>query len=158
MDKALKELDGAIGPGLDHVIKLTMTQLAAKLEDIRKRGKGDNAITMEIYLGRLPYLLTLMTRNTVFPVWELLVKHVFGNLSGVLDTALSPMDSMLSAPANALGDAQSEVDELNDKITNVTDAIPTSVDESDIAAFAADPEGAIEDALAGDPTNPLRRR
>lgn len=150
VNKGLSELDTSIGPPLNNIVELAMAQLGDALRGIQAEGVRDHGVTMEIYLGRTPYLLTLMMRNTLFPVWELLVQHVFGNITGALGGVMSTMDSILGAPSSFLSDAQSEVDDVNDTITNVTDNIPTSVDQDDIANFASDPEGAIDDFLSGD--------
>ena len=61
-----------------------MGDLASKLDAIRSTAQAQKAVSMEVYLGRLPYLEALLFRNTFFPMWDLLVQQVFGKATGPL--------------------------------------------------------------------------
>lgn len=52
------------------------------LTDAHKEAKKQEGSTMEVYLSRLPWLFTLMFRNTFFPCWSLLIDKTVGAIGG----------------------------------------------------------------------------
>ncbi|MCA9287758.1 MAG: hypothetical protein KDA05_04185, partial [Phycisphaerales bacterium] len=103
----------------------------------------------------------LTVRNTFFPFWELMVQHLFNNASDILAMGMSPMKSFLGKPAEMLGKAKDKVDEADQKIKDVQDKVGkvqdqlSSIDEKDMAAFASDPEGFIDNMMKDDPAGAL---
>lgn len=139
-------LDDALGAQLQHIIDLTMKDLGARLEAARVKAKGEDALTMEVFYGMLPWLLALQVRNTFFPFWDLLVKYVFGSLTGPINSMMSPINNVLGTA----GDVVNEVKNVTDTINNVTETLADGVDLID----AAKDPGAFADSLMGgdDPT------
>jgi len=88
-DLGKAELTQKLAPGLDPILQFAMGDLAAKLEAFRSTAQAQKAVSMEVYLGRLPYLEALLFRNTFFPIWDLLVKQVFGSAAGPLSGYLN---------------------------------------------------------------------
>ena len=157
-DFGLSYLDKAVAPGLNHIVELTMKDLGPRLRTLQDEADDNNCETMDVLLGHFPHLLTLTVRNTFFPFWELMVQHLFNNASDILAMGMSPMKSFLGKPAELLGKAKDKVDEADQKIKDVQDKVGkvqdelSSVDEKDIAAFASDPEGYIDNMMKDDPT------
>lgn len=160
-DLGLNYLDKAVGPGLNHIIDLTMKDLGPRLRALQSEAARSNSTTMDALLGHFPHLLTLSVRNTFFPFWELMVKHLFKNASDILSMGMSPMKSFLGKPAELLTDAKNKVDEIDQEIEDKKKKIEkvqeqlSSFDQNDIAAFASDPEGFIDNMLSDDPTGML---
>lgn len=139
-------LDDALGAQLQHIIDLTMKDLGARLEAARKQASDENALTMEVFYGMLPWLLALQVRNTFFPFWDLLVKYVFGSLTGPINSMMSPINNVLGTASDVVND----VKQVTDTVNNVTDKLAEGVDLID----AAKDPGAFADSLMGgdDPT------
>jgi hypothetical protein len=92
--RAKELLNEKLGPNLDPILELAMRDFAATLEAARKEGQA--AMTMEVYLARLPALYALLFRKTFFPIWDLLVHTVFKPVSDLLD----PMTGKVAEAAN----------------------------------------------------------
>jgi hypothetical protein len=104
---ALDEMTDKLSVAMDPVLQFAMGDLAAKLDAFRSTAVAQKAMTMEIYLGRLPYLRALLFRNTFFPVWDLLIKEVFGNTSG-------PIQSFLDSSRGFFKTADDSLDPVRD--------------------------------------------
>lgn len=145
-DKAAEGVDAAVGKQIEPIIDLSAKQLHEHLEDARKAAVKAESMTMEVFLGRLPWLFTLMFRNTFFPVWELLVDKAFGSLDGVLGQAMSPIESMLGVAGDVVGTAK----DVLDGVDAVTDKLGEGVTAGELMD---DPMGAIglgDDGGGGD--------
>jgi len=95
MDEGLDLLNQKLGSKLDVVLHLTMHELADQLQGARKNAVSNKSLTMEAYLGAMPYLLALLFRDTFFPVWDILVKEVFGTIGGPVGSAVNTaLDAM----------------------------------------------------------------
>lgn len=110
MDKGLDELNEELGSKLDPVFHFMMKHFAWKLEGLRRVGVTEKAHTMELYLGRLPHLLALLFRDTFFPIWDLMVKYVFGSIGG-------PLGDYMDSFSTFREDAQEYVDSARDYVT-----------------------------------------
>jgi hypothetical protein len=62
---------------VEGIGKTTISTVAQTLEEARKEAKEANALTMEVYLSRLPYLLALLISNTSLKVWKETIGKVF---------------------------------------------------------------------------------
>lgn len=119
------------GKHAEHVLKIAVGQLSARMNEALEQA-GETNRTMEIMLGRLPWFLALMTRNTFFPVWDILVDTVFGSIAGPLKNIASPIKSFA-------GDAKRVADDVKgyaDKAKNIQDKMKNvKLDAKDPNAF-----------------------
>lgn len=101
-------LDELLGKYTEPILKIAIGELAGQLEESRAKAEKEKAQTMEVLLGRLPWLIALMFRNTFFPVWNLVAKEIFGKVLGPL---AGPLDSANST----LDKARDTVDDVEEK-------------------------------------------
>jgi hypothetical protein len=99
-------LDELLGKYTEPILKIAIGELAGQLEDSRSKADKEKAQTMEVFLGRLPWLVALMFRNTFFPVWNLIAKEVFGKALGPLAGPLDSANSALDTARDKVDDAQ----------------------------------------------------
>ena len=79
----------------------------------------NGSLTMEVFLGRLPYLTTVVFRDTFFPIWELLIKEVFKAIGGPLNDVLGAVGGVMDkvkGVADAVGDTLETVGKVTDKL------------------------------------------
>lgn len=107
LDEGLDLLNQKLASQLDIVLHITMKDLASQLQSVRKDAVSNKSLTMEAYLGVLPYLLAVLFRDTFFPVWDILVKEVFGTIGGPAGTAVN-------AALDAMNKVKSVVDTARD--------------------------------------------
>ncbi len=131
--------------------------MVAAVSDVSDRiqqaqAAGGSPLTMEVMLGRTPWWLTHMTRNVVFPIWDLLVNKILGSVLG-------PLGGMVSSAEGAIGDINSTAD----KVSGAADKISKFAGEnhqlgagslSDAKNFADDPMGALKKQLWDDDSPP----
>jgi hypothetical protein len=108
-DFGKSELAQKLAPGLDPILKFAMGDLASQLDSIRSTAQAQKAVSMEAYLGRLPYLEALLFRNTFFPMWDLLVQKVFGSAAGPLSGYLNSAGSFYKSAKDDVWTAQDDV-------------------------------------------------
>jgi hypothetical protein len=107
LDEGLDTLNQKFGAQLDPVLHFLMKELADELKSARDAAMSNNSLTMEAYLGLMPYLLALMFRDTFFPMWDLLVKQVFATVGG-------PVGSAVNSAIDAMKKVKSVVDTARD--------------------------------------------
>ena len=90
---------------VDPIIKIAMGDLAGQMEASRKKAEENGAQTMEVLLGRLPWLTALMFKNTFFPIWNLVVEKVFENVSPQVAKVVSAVNSVFETAKNAVDTA-----------------------------------------------------
>ena len=90
---------------VDPIIQFTIGDLAGQMEDSRKKAEENGAQTMEVLLGRLPWLTSLMFKNTFFPIWNLVVEKVFENISPQIAKVLSAVNSVFETAKNTVDTA-----------------------------------------------------
>jgi len=108
-DFGKSELTSKLAPGIDPILKFAMGDLASKLEAIRSTAQAQKAVSIEAYLGRLPYLEALLFRNTFFPIWDLLVQQVFGKATGPLSGYLNSAGAFYKGAKDDVWKAQDDV-------------------------------------------------
>lgn len=86
----------------------------------RKAADQNKSYTMEVFLARFPLMLTLMTRNTFFPLWQMLVDKVFGD-SGFINLGASPVKKMLDSGKATAGDLKSSAQDMDSDIHKKAD-------------------------------------
>ena len=108
-DLGTSELASKLAPGMDPILKFALGDLASKLDAIRSTAQAQKAVSMEAYLGRLPYLEALLFRNTFFPMWDLLVNTVFGKSAGPLSGYLNSAGAFYKQGKDDVWQAQDDV-------------------------------------------------
>ena len=66
-DRGENLLNEQFGKYLDPALDFAMSDLWKELEGARSQAYQQNSMTMEIYLGILPWMLALLFRDTFFP-------------------------------------------------------------------------------------------
>jgi hypothetical protein len=127
LKKGAAFLDEELGREIDPVLNLVMGDVAKVLIADAKLAKANKHYTMEVFLGRLPMLVALMTRNTVFPVWQIVMDKVFGNMGGIGDMALTPVKKMMNDARGSVADMQKKSQQLNQDIQNKANAAAADV-------------------------------
>ncbi len=127
-NKADSLLDSELGPELDEIVKFAMSSLYTEILQIGSDASKANALIMEAYLSRLPYLLALVTRNTVFPVFQLVADKVFGKASDLGGLATSPIKKLMGAAKDQTKDARNKIDDLHSSIDSKMDDAKSSLD------------------------------
>jgi hypothetical protein len=137
-EKAASLADSALGGKLGKLLDLAVQDAGAKLEAARVEARSANAMTMEVYLGRLPWLFALMFRNTFFPVWDLIADAVFGGVGGVAGAAMNPVKGFLGSAESAGGGVKDKVNDVGDTVGAVSDSLG-KVNAGTVAGWANDP-------------------
>lgn len=124
-----KQLDERLGKYIEPVLQICIGDLAGQLEKSRKKAKDEKAQTMEVFLGRLPWLTAMMFRNTFFPIWNLVAEEVMGEVSPPLKSALKAINEPINKAKDVVDDAQEykrrgektkeEAEKLKDEASNV---------------------------------------
>ncbi|HKE29543.1 MAG TPA: hypothetical protein VKB88_44640 [Bryobacteraceae bacterium] len=138
-DIAKQELASKLAPGMDPILKFAMGDLATKLDTIRSTAQAQKALTMEVYLGRLPYLEALLFRNTFFPMWDLLVNAVFGKAAGPLSSYLNSAGAFYKQGKSDVWQAQDDVS----RAQNVANKVGQGLS---VGTGGGDPMKAVQDA------------
>ncbi|HUT33351.1 MAG TPA: hypothetical protein VNE39_07735, partial [Planctomycetota bacterium] len=151
-DKIVGLLDSAIGEKIEFIVVIAAKDLADKLESARKDALKNKSLTMEVFLGRLPWFYTLLFRNTFFPVWDILVEEVFGRIGGPLAGALSPVKSIFGSVKGGIENAiQSADDAVMGAIEDGANAVKGAAEDAKKAMGSAgvslDLPDAVEDPM-----------
>ncbi len=103
---------------VDPIIKFAIGDLAGQLEASRKKAQDNKAQTMEVLLGRLPWLISLMFKNTFFPIWNLVVEKVFETISPQIAKVLKEVNSVFEKAKDTVdktSDYQHRAEHIKDK-------------------------------------------
>ena len=131
-------VDSVVMSKIESIISIAMKDLHGKLEGARSDAALAKSVTMEVFLGRLPWFYTLMFRNTFFPLWDLIVEKIFGTIGG-------PLGSILSPAKGLLGDAKSAVADVKDVLADAGKVAESlkNIDNDKIMQATHDPMGAL---------------
>jgi hypothetical protein len=153
-DFGKSELTSKLAPGIDPILKFAMGDLAGKLEAIRSTAQAQKAVSMEAYLGRLPYLEALLFRNTFFPIWDLLVQQVFGKASGPLSGYLNSAGAFYKGAKDDVWKAQDDASRAQNVANRVGQGLSVGIGQGDPTKAVKDAwdQGGI--AKPQDPTAP----
>ena len=151
-----KQMDERLGKYVEPVLQICIGDLAGQLEASRKKANDEKANTMEVYLGRLPWLTAMMFRNTFFPIWNLVAEEVMGEISPPLKSALKAINAPFDKAKDAIDkgqeykrraeEAKKQAEKLKDKASNVHVGTDTGgKDLKDIKDQAGKVKDAAED-------------
>ncbi len=90
---------------VDPIIQITIGELAGQMEASRLKAEENRAQTMEVLLGRLPWLTSLMFKNTFFPMWNLVVEKVFETVSPQIAKVVSALNGVFESAKNFVDQA-----------------------------------------------------
>jgi hypothetical protein len=160
-----KQLDDKLGKYVEPVLQICIGDLAGQLEKSRQKAADQNANTMEVLLGRLPWLAALMFRNTFFPIWNLVAEEVMGKISPPLKSALKAVNEPFNKAKDAVDTAQEykrraeqtkdEAEKLKDKASNVS--VGTSQGDKDLQEIKDQAEK-VKDAASTETEEGKRRK
>jgi len=142
-----KELNQYLGKFTEPILILSIGDLAAALEQSRKKAEAEKAQTMEVYLGCLPWLTALMFRNTFFPIWNLLADKIFGSVAGPLKSVLGDANSKLNAVRDRVDQAKNAEDTA-EKYADAAKDVNVDASQLDQASKPFDDAQAAADADA----------
>ncbi len=92
--RAKELVESDLEPYLDPIVAKVMKHFADTLEAARSTALAANAMTMEVYLARLPTLFALLFRMTFFPMWDLMVQTIFKPVTDLLDPMTNDLDGL----------------------------------------------------------------
>jgi hypothetical protein len=131
-------LNQELGPHLDPIIEKVMKDFAAVLEGARKEAQG--AMTMEVYLSRLPWLYALLFRKTFFPIWDLLVHSIFKPVSDLLNPMVGDVEGLAKK-------AKGIVDDVRTGLLRASKVVDTALTQGLQGGLAGTNLSKYEDAL-----------
>ena len=158
LNKGVGFLDDELGKDIDPILEFAMGSLNDKLQAARQAAASASSMTMEVYLSQLPLLIALMTRNTFFPVWQLVVNKVFGSIGGVAGIISSPVSKLMQTGRDTAKGVKDKAQDLDSSIKNKAGDLASSVDDREKQIKSAlssvnvnvqgDPLGGAPDSLA----------
>lgn len=90
---------------VDPIIEFCIGDLAGQMEASRLKAEENKAQTMEVLLGRLPWLTALMFRNTFFPIWNLVIEKVFEQVMPEVAKVVQAVNGVMETAKNAVDQA-----------------------------------------------------
>jgi hypothetical protein len=133
-------LDDKLGADIEPILKLAMGSVHDKLVAARQQADKTSSYTMEVFLALLPELMALMTRNTFFPIWQIIVEKVFGKGAAGAALATTPVRKLMDSGRDAASSVKDKAQDLDSSIKDKT---------SDAASSVADRENAIQQGSGG---------
>jgi hypothetical protein len=130
-DFGKSELTEKLAPAIDPILKFAMGDLAGKLEAIRSTAQAQKAVSMEAYLGRLPYLEALLFRNTFFPIWDVLVQQVFGKAAGPLSGYLNSAGAFYKGAKDDVWKAQDDASRAQNVAKQLGQGLSVGIGQGD---------------------------
>lgn len=132
---------------VDPIIKIAIGDLAGQMEASRKKAEENKAQTMEVMLGRLPWLTALMFKNTFFPMWNLVIEKVFENINPQIAKVVSAVNSVFESAKNAVDTAS----DYKNRASHVQEKAASGVN-------SLDDLGAIKDSVTDESPEAKARR
>lgn len=124
-----KQMDERLGKFVEPVLQFMIGDLAGQLNKSRETAQQADAQTMEVMLGRLPWLVAMMFRNTFFPIWNLVAEEAMGQVSPPLKSALKAINEPLNKAKDVVDKAREyerraektkeEADEAKERLSKV---------------------------------------
>lgn len=107
---------------IDGIIAFVAGDLANRLSAAKDGANKNTAMTMEAFLGVLPMLHATMVRNTVFPLFNLLLK-LFGLGDTLAAGAWNPVDQGLGKAGEYADQGKHYADNVHDTAKNTQDRL-----------------------------------
>jgi hypothetical protein len=126
-----KQIDEKLGKYIEPILQMAIGDLAGQLEASRKVAADQKAETMEVLLGRLPWLISLMFRNTFFPMWNLVAEEAFGAVSPPLKSALKEINSVFNKAKDGV-DSVSEYKRRGEKLKDDAEKLKDDVSDMNV--------------------------
>lgn len=124
-----KQMDDLLGKYTEPIIEYMVGDLAVQLEKSRKKAEDEKAQTMEVLLGRLPWLVSITFRNTFFPIFNLVAEEAFGKVAPPLKEVLAKVNEGIKKGREGVD----KVEDYNRRVQLVKDAVSKlSDDMSDV--------------------------
>ena len=156
-----KQLDERLGKYIEPVLQICIGDLAGQLDASLKKAQGAKAETMEVLLGRLPWLTAMMFRNTFFPIWNLVAEEIMGKISPPLKSALKAINEPFNKAKDVIDtgqeykrraeeakkqaeEAKKQAEKLKDKASSVN--VGTSTGDKDLKAIEEEYKKTKEEA------------
>ena len=111
----------------DPIIQYAVGDLAGQMEASRLKAETNAAQTLEVLLGRLPWLTSLMFKNTFFPIWNLVVEKVYETVSPQIAKVVSALNGVFETAKNATDKAS----DYKNRVGAVTDKAASGVGSLD---------------------------
>ena len=124
---ATKLVEEHLSQYVDPIIKIAIGELAGQMEASRKKAEENDAQTMEVLIGRLPWFTALMFRNIFFPMWNIVVEKVFGEIAPEVANVVKEINKNLDKAK----DAVDTVDDYSERAEDVQDQAAAGVDSVD---------------------------
>lgn len=102
----------------EPIIAIAIGELAGQMEASRKIAEDNDAQTMEVMIGRLPWFTALMFRNIFFPMWNIVVEKVFDQIAPEIANVVKEVNKKLDTVKNQVdkvSDYKERVDDVQDK-------------------------------------------
>ncbi|MCU1258165.1 MAG: hypothetical protein JWO80_1050 [Bryobacterales bacterium] len=144
--KATSFLDDEVGKDIDPILEFAMHSVNDKLQTAR-RSAGANSMTMEVYFAQIPLLIALITRNTFFPVWQLVTEKLFGLLNLPAALLITPVSKMMQAARDEFSGVKRGINDLDSSIKDKANDAASSVG-SEASGLAGSADRAENDALS----------
>ena len=100
------------GHYLDDIIFFIASDISDELARAWQEANAKNAVTMEVYLGRLPMLAATTVRNLLFPIFNLVLK-IFGLADKLAGAVWDPVSAGVGKVTDAVTSAKDAKDDLN---------------------------------------------
>jgi len=116
--KGASLVDELIGKHLKPILHIAMGGLHDKLAEARKAAAKNNCDVMECYLALLPQMIAISSRNTFFPIWQLVVEELFGRGAAAAALATSPVNKLMEEGRTRVKNVKKDSEELGSDISN----------------------------------------
>ncbi len=142
---AAKLVEENLAQYADPIIKIALGELAGQMEASRKKAADNDAQTMEVLIGRLPWFTALMFRNMFFPMWNIVVEKVFEKVMPEVAKIVKEINKVLDKAK----DAVDTVSDYNERVEDVQDQAAAGVNSaSDIENIKKSAENQSPEAKA----------
>ena len=126
LHKATGFLDDEVGKDLDPILEFAMHSVNDKLQSARMAA-GSSSMTMEVYFAQVPLLIALITRNTFFPVWQLVTEKLFRLLNLPAALLITPVSKMMQKAKDEVAGVKHGINDLDSSIKSKANDAASSV-------------------------------
>jgi hypothetical protein len=155
--KGASLVDELIGKHLKPILHLTLGGIHDQLAAARAAADKNGCAVMEVYLAQLPRLIAISSRNTFFPIWQIVVEELFGRGAAAATLATSPVNKLMEEGRTRVKNVKKDSEELGSDISNKANQTADDVKkkeegiQKDLAKYnvtAGSPVGGAADSAA----------